>query len=264
MKISKSAVGAKLATNPLFPQFINEINSYNINQVFTVRGCFTDVDWNSYDTKYRLSLGRLVKNNIKCNNLTGIEIIPRLPNNNTQRYRVTGPIHFIQKLIIPCINKISDYNTLITKLDSSSNSAVVYYNSSETNGILKLNITCKKCASRTELFSFTKEIVIHNDPLDNKNTNVIKAIRSCLVGLWINESNLKDSKITTVYICSSNRSMLERISGKIVDSSNNQDYESMIQDYFNDFIQGNKMELNQQLQAIPVEFSVYKKFISNY
>lgn len=265
MNIAKCAVGAKLAVNPLFPQFINEIKTYPLGQIFTIRGCFTDVDWNSNDKDLRLSLGRLVKNNIACGNITGIEIIPRERNNNTQKYKIIGTISFLQKFIIPCIDKINDYNNLITTLDSSNNSAVLYYNSTEINGILNLNITCKKCISRTEIFNFSKEIPIHNNLIiNNKNTNAIKAIWSCLVGLWVNQSLLNASEISTVYICSSNRSMLERISGKITDTANNQDYESIIQYYFNDFIKDNKMELGLQLKAIPVEYSIYKKLISRY
>lgn len=266
MPINNNAVGAKLVSNPMFQKFISTIKSYPLGTVFTIRGCFTDFDWQSSDKSVRLSLGRLVKNNIDCGNIVGIECIPRNLTNNTQKYKVIGTISFLQKLLIPYEGVFSDYEILLDKLNTCVNSAVIYYKSTITNNSLDLKITCKKCGiPQTTLFTVHKITTLPSDlDINNRNTHALFSIWTSLVTLWTNELTLIQNNINNVYICSSNRSMLERCAGVIVDQPNNQNYEAIIQDLLNDFINGNKFALSINLKAISITSDIYKKFIANY
>lgn len=266
MKINNSAVGAKLAINPLFPDLLSKISMLPVGETFTVRGCFSDIEWEKQSKEIRLSLGRLFKNNVDNGNITGVQAIIRKSTNNTQRYRIVGHVSFIEKFMMNYLCFYDNYAIFTQELYQSKNDAILYYIMHKNDNILDLEIICKKINSQKEvLFTFSKEIKIPNN-LNPKSPNIpsIIAIWFSLTILWLNEKKLDDEGIQNIVICSSNRSMLERCSGYRTDTANNQDYEIIIQDYFKNFILGNQMQLNYNINAISLDHNTYNKLIRNF
>lgn len=266
MTISNSAVAAKLAVNPLFPELMNRISSLPVGTDFTIRGCFSDVEWGGQLKETRLSLGRLFKNNVDSQNITGVEAINRQLTNNTQKYRVIGPIAFVEKFMMNYSGFYDNYGIFTQELYQSENDAILFYKVEKQNKILDIEVICKKCTPLKEtLFNVSKKIKIANG-LDTENPHIsaVISIWFSLTALWFHESQLSTEGINNIAICSSNRSMLERCSGYRTDTSNNIDYEAIIQSYFKDFILGNRMELNYKINAISLDQSTYRKLVSTF
>lgn len=266
MKVSNSAVAAKLAVNPLFPELISKISMLSVGKDFTIKGCFSGVEWENQPKKTRLSLGRMFKNNVDNQNITGIEAINRKSTNNTQKYRIIGPVAFIEKFMMTYLAFYDNYGIFTKELYQSKNDAILFYKMKKSNNILDLEVICKKIDSSKEtLFTVSKKITIASD-LNPESPNIpaIVAIWFSLTVLWLNEDKLETQGIKNVTICSSNRLALERCAGYRTDTTNNQDYEAIIQEYFKDFIIGNRMQLPFKINAIALEQSAYHKLVNSF
>lgn len=266
MKTKNNAVAAKLAANPLFPELINTISKLHVGTEFTIRGCFSAIDWNSQLKDIRLSLGRLFKNNVDLQNISGIEAISRKLTNNTQLYRITGTVSFVDKFLMNYLGYYENYGILTQELTFSQNDAILFYKMKKSGTTLDITVVCKQCNQcKKTLFSISKQLEI-NDNINPENPNIpaIKAIWLSLITLWLYENNPEMEGIQTIYLFSSNRSMIERCSGYRTDTPNNQDYETIIQSYFKDFIAGNRMQLSHNIKAVALNQATYHNFINSF
>ncbi|NFI03482.1 DUF1413 domain-containing protein [Clostridium botulinum] len=266
MPTSNNTKAAKIAANPLFSELINRIRRLPIGKEFTVRGCFTEVEWQEAQKENRLSLGRLFKNNVDVSNITGIKPIQRQLNSNTQKYLVVGSVNFTGKFMMNYLGVYESYGALTQELYKVDTAAILFYKMKKINNVLDIEVICKHLnKSKDMIFNVSKKIKIPNT-LDYTNQNIpaIIAISFCLKVLWIYESEIETKGIENVYLCSSNRSMLERCSGFRTDTFNNKDYESIIYRYFKDFMVGNDMQLSNKINTIALNQGTYSTFINNF
>lgn len=266
MKTKNNAVAAKLAANPLFPTLINKISKIHVGKEFTIRGCFSAIDWDNQPKKTRLSLGRLFKNNVDLQNISGIEAISRKLTNNTQLYRITGTVSFVEKFIMSYLGYYENYGVLTQELPLSESDAILFYETKKIGTTLDITVVCRQCnQNKKSIFSISKQLEI-NDNINPENPNIpaIKAIWLSLITLWLNENNPEMEGIQNIYLFSSNRSMMERCAGYRTDTSNNQDYETIIQSYFKDFIAGNRMQLSHKIKAVALNQATYHNLINSF
>ena len=260
---SSSAQAASLSMNPLFPKLLDKISTFRVGDEFTVRGCFLEIEWNKELKKDRLRLGRLFKNNVDERSIQGVEAVVRKATDNTQKYRIVGPVSFIKRFVMGYDGLYKQYGTLIANIRPAENDAFLFYNLKKSGHTLQIEAVCRQCnAAKSILFRENKKIQIESSGLENRHIAAIKAIWFSLVALWIHEDQLE--AIQNITLFSTNSLMLERCARHKIDTANNLDYETVIQRDFSDFIAGNKMQLQHHINAVSLNHEAYTQLLRTF
>lgn len=249
---AKAASAIKLQNAAGFQELMQGFSKYNPGAVIMLPQVVGQQKWNEMNSGQKVTLGKLVKNNIDSGNLTGLEPLDT-PKGMSQQYQITEMVKFKNYFVVPFNHMIeiiegqiqmeADELYVFTTYDLNGNKvtlkAVIMY-LENVIGSYKRDKLIGKCGT---------EII-------RDNNNEFPAIQAVWYGfdrLFENLSELCVGKeIRKIYIIGSNPQMVKRIAGNQFDNEavNMYHYTEYIQQNFSQFMPGELRGIE-----IPVELA---------
>lgn len=257
---ARARIAANAMDNPYFKKFVEKLQDYPNNSYFTVETLLGQEEWKKLKADKNTSsvaIGRIVSDNIKCNNLTGLKAEASVPG-KPQTYKKEGEVILRSFFMPDFLGEFKDMKELKNQgIDSQTVLVKCWRQEKNEDGdtftveILDNNYNTILSESRviTEKF-FTHYIdSVYDDSVPSKDghNDEFKAI----ICLWYAyervyelREELTGKEITKVVFIAPDPQMMRRVCGEKFNSTvNKYDYTGFIQNVFFNYTKDGLKEL---------------------
>ncbi|WP_026140513.1 hypothetical protein, partial [Clostridium botulinum] len=227
-----------------FKDFMQNISHYKIADKVTIPNVIGDLKWKDLDRNTKVSIGKLIKNNITLGNLVGLQPLST-PNGSAQKYQLICDVTLKNIFWINYGGQLNNINNIT--MDPNTAFVFVSYDSKRTNNDVTLKCVIYVGNKKILESQRTKKLgSIGTSIIPNANQE-FPAIQSIWYGedrIFENIENIIGEGARRLILISGNPQMVLRIAGEKFDAvANDYDYTEYIQNNFRQFNIGELREI---------------------